>query len=262
MVGEQLGEGVHDAEAAQPAAGHRQGRVQFVEVPAQPALDPGALGDQVPAMVDQQPHLAGGTVELGDGQAVVTQGGEGDCLGVDRVGLARLASATSGAGHQPGRDAHHTCAGAEQVTLEATGQMPAVLEREADLLPLPRPGEQLQVPVRGRCHGQLPEPTSDVVERDDGVGALVRVGSDHHHAGRSSRCVGTRSPHRPGAGTPQLGRAHAPIKPRLPDDPDTWQGRTSPRSHRPHLGAGTEERSEPCQAVIIVALTRRKSRPA
>ena len=35
---------------------------------------PGPLGDQVSAMVDHQPHIAGGTVELGDRQAVVAKG--------------------------------------------------------------------------------------------------------------------------------------------------------------------------------------------
>jgi hypothetical protein len=66
----------------------------------------------------------------------VAQRRDRDGFGIDRVGLAGLASAASGSGHQPGRDAHDPGAGAEQVTLEAARQVPAVLEREADLVPL------------------------------------------------------------------------------------------------------------------------------
>jgi hypothetical protein len=64
--GELLGEGVEDAEAAQPTAGHRQRGVEFVQVPAQPALNASALAHEVPAVVDQQLHLPGRAVELGD----------------------------------------------------------------------------------------------------------------------------------------------------------------------------------------------------
>ena len=131
VAGEGLGELVEDAEAAQPAARDVQGRVEFVQVPAQTVLDPGALADQVAAVIDQQPHLAGWAVELGDWQVVVAQRGHRDGLGVDRVGLARLPTTAASTGHQPGRDPHHSLSGTEQVALEPSGQMPAVLEREA-----------------------------------------------------------------------------------------------------------------------------------
>jgi hypothetical protein len=42
-------------------------RVEFVQVPAQPVDGPGAFGDQVVAVVDQQPHLSGWSLKLGDG---------------------------------------------------------------------------------------------------------------------------------------------------------------------------------------------------
>ena len=44
-----------------------QGRVEFVQVPAQLVLHPSALDDQIPAVVDQQLDLPGGAVELGGG---------------------------------------------------------------------------------------------------------------------------------------------------------------------------------------------------
>jgi hypothetical protein len=49
---ELFGEGVQDAVAAQPAAGHSQFRVEFVQVPAQSILDAGAFSDQVTAVID------------------------------------------------------------------------------------------------------------------------------------------------------------------------------------------------------------------
>ena len=51
------------------ATGRRvPGGVELVEVPAQPVDAPGAFGDQVLPVIDQQAQLPGGTVELGDGQ--------------------------------------------------------------------------------------------------------------------------------------------------------------------------------------------------
>jgi hypothetical protein len=63
--------------------------------------------------------------------------------------------------------------GGQQVLLQAAGQMPAVLEREAHLRPLRRPGHQRQMPVGGGRHGLLAETATDLVEGHDCVRALV-----------------------------------------------------------------------------------------
>ena len=142
-------------------------------MPAQLVLHPSALDDQIPAVVDQQLDLPGGAVELGGGQIVVPQRGQPHRLGIDRIGLARLPAATASAGHQPGRHPDHPMTGGQQVLLQAAGQMPAVFEREAHLRPLRRPGHQRQMPVAGSGDGLLAETTTDRVEGDDGVRALV-----------------------------------------------------------------------------------------
>jgi hypothetical protein len=93
-----------------------------VQIPAQPAGDLRALDDQVRAGVDQQLHLAGGLVELRDGQVRLAQRGEGDRLSLDRVGLARPASTATGVSRQAGADTHDLLAGAQQVILQSAGQ--------------------------------------------------------------------------------------------------------------------------------------------
>jgi hypothetical protein len=54
------------ARTGQPAGAVFQVGVELVQVPAQPVDRPGAFGDQVLAMVDQQLDLPGGLVVLGD----------------------------------------------------------------------------------------------------------------------------------------------------------------------------------------------------
>jgi hypothetical protein len=100
VVGQLRLEPVEDAVAAQPARGRVQSRVELVQPPSQPSLQPGALGDQVAAVVDKQLDLAGGSVELGDRQIGVAQRGNRDRFGVDRIGLARTSSTPTGAGHE------------------------------------------------------------------------------------------------------------------------------------------------------------------
>jgi hypothetical protein len=70
-----------------------QVRVQLVQVPTQPVDRPGAFGDQVLAMVDQQLDLPGGLVVLGDREGGLAQGRPGDRQRVDRVGLACVRTA-------------------------------------------------------------------------------------------------------------------------------------------------------------------------
>lgn len=96
--------------------------------------------------------------------------------------------------------------------------MPAVLDREHHLLPVPtelvlRPAQQLQIPGVGRAERPVPaELTADVVDRDRAVSVLVDVDPNHdHHEEVSSRSEGRLG--RP-ADTPQWGRSHAPIKSR------------------------------------------------
>ena len=89
-----------------------------MEVPAQPIDDPGPLGDQVVAVVDQQPDLPGGTVQPGHRQLRFPQRRPGHRQRVDRIRLAVAAAGGAGVGHELGRDPHDLLAGTEQVALE------------------------------------------------------------------------------------------------------------------------------------------------
>ena len=52
--------------------------VEFVQVPAQPVDRSGAFGQEVLAVVDQEPQVTVGSVQMGDGEVVLAQGGAGD----------------------------------------------------------------------------------------------------------------------------------------------------------------------------------------
>jgi hypothetical protein len=103
----------------------------------------------------------------------VAQRGQGDRFRVDGVGLPGLAHGTACAGHQLGGDSDDPAAGGEQIGLQTTGQMPAVFDGEAHLLELGGPADQLQVALAVRADGLHSQPTADIVDRDDGVGAFV-----------------------------------------------------------------------------------------
>jgi hypothetical protein len=72
------------------------------------------------------------------------------------------------------------------------------------------PAQQLGVAEGARRDGGLAELRAGLIDGHDGVGVLVRIHAQQHHAGVSF-VRGTLG--RP-AGTPQLGRCHAPLKPR------------------------------------------------
>jgi hypothetical protein len=93
---------------------------ELEQVPAQPVLDPRALGDEVPAVVGQQPDLHRLLVEVGGGEALhaVLDHGPGDRERVDLVRLARLALAAAGGAHPLRRHAHDPLAGRDQRLLQ------------------------------------------------------------------------------------------------------------------------------------------------
>ena len=123
-----LAEAVDDAVAAQPTGGNPQPGVEFVQVPTQPVDHPGALTHEIPAVIDQQLDLPGGTVQLSDRKPVaMAQDGQRDRFGVDRVRLTRLTSRSAGRCHQPSRYPHQSMPGREQIALDPTGHIPAVL---------------------------------------------------------------------------------------------------------------------------------------
>ena len=89
-------------------------RLELVQVPAQPVLDPGPLGNEIVAVVDQQPDLPLGAVEP-RGRQVLPESCPGNRKGVDRIALAGLARRAPGAGHELGWHAHHGLTGPDQI---------------------------------------------------------------------------------------------------------------------------------------------------
>ena len=184
-------------------------------MPAQPVDVGNTVPDQVFPVIDPEPELPGRSIESGHRQIGVPKGRLGDRERIDRVGLAVGARGISGMGHQLGGDPHQLLSGCEQVRLQAPGQVPAVLDREATLRPEPiGPPQELEVGLRRRGGGALlTELATDLVDRHRRVCSFVCVDAHDHH-GRvpfSSKGKRNRS-----VGTPQWGRSHAHIKPRRP----------------------------------------------
>ena len=121
-----------------------------MQMPADPALHAGSLDDEVVAVIDQEPDLAGRSVEPGGRQPRFAPRGPRDRERVDRVRLARLAGAATLASHQAGRDPEHVLAGAQQVALQRPGQVPAILQRPPAPRPLAAP-RQAPPDVRPGC---------------------------------------------------------------------------------------------------------------
>jgi hypothetical protein len=106
-----------------------------VDHPAEPADHPGALGDEVIAVVGEPPDLQRRPAEPGGGQPLLAQRGPRDRQRVDRVGLAALAAPLADSGHQLRRHEHHLFPGRQQLPDQPAGHVPHILDR-----PHPVPG--------------------------------------------------------------------------------------------------------------------------
>ena len=150
--------------------------------------DPGALGDEVLAVIGEQPDLHRSLVEVGGGEALhaVLDDGPSDGERVDLVRLAGLALAAPRGAHPLRRHPHDPLAGRDQRLLEPARDVAAVLDRPHPLLVEPaRPAHRGQMPrllgldLPGAAH-----PAGSRVHRRQRVRALVRVRSDHDHLHR------------------------------------------------------------------------------
>jgi hypothetical protein len=146
---------------------------EFVHVPAKPRLDAGPLADQVFAVIDKQFDPALLTIETSGREVGFPERCSGDGHCVDRIGLAGLAGTASKVGHQLGWNPDHSLAGSEKVTLKPSGDLAAVLERPPAIRPLADPSDGFEVTVRGRPDRLLGDLAAELVNCDEGVGALV-----------------------------------------------------------------------------------------
>src|SRR5207245_718185 len=94
-----------------------------------------------------------------------------------------------------------------------------------------------------RAGGEL---AADLVDRDGGVVALVRVDPDDHHGARLLSRGDTDRP----VGTLQWGRGHAPVKPRRPVHIASRAAESGP-SH-----SGSAAKSEPPRHTPSLTLKR------
>src|SRR5207245_6713359 len=163
-------EGVEDDRAIQRPS-RRLVDPELDEEPAEPLLVTGPVDDEVLAMIDQQPEFTLHAIESSGWQIRLTKGGPSDRQGVDRVALARLRVRAAGAGHELGRNPDDALADRQQVDLEPTGQVAAVLEGPRPIPPAAGPAEQLEVSGARRRPRPLGQPATGAVGRPDGVGA-------------------------------------------------------------------------------------------
>ncbi|OFE10511.1 hypothetical protein A5N83_02090 [Rhodococcus sp. 1139] len=110
----------------------------------------------------------------------------GPCDGqrIDGIGLAVGASGVTDVGHQLWWHPHDRLACSEKVAFEPPRQMPAVFdcpEQTVALGQLLGPGQQSQMVFCGRGDRLRCQLATVGIDRDDGVGALVRIDSQSDH---------------------------------------------------------------------------------
>ncbi len=156
-----------------------------MQLPAQVVDQRGALPDQPLAMIAEATDLQRRVVQIRGRERVdaFADRDPRDGQRVDLIRLARLApAAPSGAG-QPGRDAHDPLAAGDQEPLQASGDMPAVLNRpHAGLIEGACPGQHGAQPGLACRHGPHRDPPAgELGHRRAGMRALVRIDADHDH---------------------------------------------------------------------------------
>ena len=100
-------------------------------MPQQRAVEPDAVTDEALTVIDEQPQIELGAVQVRGRERAqaLLQRGAGDTERVDSVRLAALTGAAACVGAQVRRDSQHPFAALDQKPLEAAGDVPAVLDR-------------------------------------------------------------------------------------------------------------------------------------
>ena len=127
-------------------------------MPLQRVVERDALADQPLAVIDQQPQIEFGALELRRRQRIqaFAQRRPRDRERVDAVGLTALARAATRVGHQLGRHAHDALAALDQKPLEGARDVSAVLQRPHPSPPeSARPDEQRGEPLGADLDGLL-----------------------------------------------------------------------------------------------------------
>lgn len=158
--------------------------VQLVQLPTQPALQPGALGDEVAAVVGEQLDLPRGPVQLGGRQVGLAQRGVRDRQRSSRSDLPGWRS--------PRRSAAVSRAGTRTTACPARSRSPSsrrVRCRQSSTANSTKShcaahSDDLRRTLAGRRQRPLREPAADLVDRHERVRPPVRVDAHHdppHH---------------------------------------------------------------------------------
>jgi hypothetical protein len=116
-----------------------------VQPPLQRAVELDAMADEAFAVIDEQPQVELGPIQVRGRKALqpLLHGGAGDTERVDRIGLAALTGAPAGLPGQLRRDPQHPLAARDHKPLQRPGHVTAVLKRPDPLaLQAARPPQQ------------------------------------------------------------------------------------------------------------------------
>src|SRR5262245_39320249 len=114
---------------------HREGRVELMQVPAQPLMRTSALVDDRVSVIDQQFQLTKRLlVRTRSAQPRLAQSGTRDRERIDRVRLPAASAGTALGRHQLRWHPHQLLTRGEQLPLKPTSQASAILKRPQPLL--------------------------------------------------------------------------------------------------------------------------------
>src|SRR5215211_55920 len=189
-----LGAGEPPADAGRPLlreqGATRQPQLwpQIVQMPEQRAVELDAVTDEAFAMVDQQPQVELGPIQVRGPERLKTllQRDAGHVERVDRIGLAPPTSALTRVGRQVRRDPQHPLTALDQEPLQRPRHVSAILKRPHALILEPaRPPQQRAEPPLADRDGLLAEQLAGCRgDRRSRVRTLVSVRAEHDHCPR------------------------------------------------------------------------------
>jgi hypothetical protein len=157
-------------------------------MPEQRAVELDAMANQSFAMVDQEPQVELGPVQVRgrEGVQALLQRGAGDVERVDRIRLAALAGAPARPAAQMRRDPQHPLTAPDEKPLQRPGHVPAVLQRPHTVgVEAARPPQQRAEPAPTDRDRSLAEQlTGSGRDRRDRVRTLVSARAEHDHCPR------------------------------------------------------------------------------
>ena len=166
--------------------------VELVDIPPEPVDRRSALSNKHITSIGQQLQLPRHLVMGGHRQVRFTQHRPGHRLGIDRIGLSTGARRLAGLGHQLGGHPHHGLPRPQQIAFQPRRHVAAVLDapRQLGAESITSPHQGHLMDLGGRADRLLSELAAHLVDGDEGVTALVYIGSNNNHGGCLLHCEG------------------------------------------------------------------------